>query len=671
MVANIASLKHWRFSIDFERIAWAIIDVEGQSQNTLGREQLEELEAIVTAVEQGAQDNTVAGLAVMSGKDKSFIAGADIKEFDNLTTEDQVVEVVHTVTAVFDRIEKLPVPAVAAIHGFCLGGGLEFALACHYRIADREEGTRLGLPEVKLGLIPGLNGAARWLRQAGPMNAMPPMLAGRLLRPSQARAAGVVDQLVPTHHELRWAARKAVLQNKKSVRAGLLVSPLLAFEATRAYFAKRMRKETAEKVREEHYPAPFRLIDLFEKHGGSYEALKREETRTFAPLMVSGQSRNLRRVFRLSEMLKAEAPKQGYRPARAHVIGAGTMGADIAMVCVAEGMEVSLQDNSAEAVDRALARAKPFFKKRLRTELEASKAMARLLPDPEGAQIHRADVVIEAIFENLEAKQKLLAGVEPQLKPGAVLATNTSSLPIEQIATALKDPSLLIGLHFFNPVASLPLVEVVRGPQSREEEVRKGAGFVTRIGKFPLIVKSVPGFLVNRVLAPYMFEAMKRFAEGESKEKIDAAAEKFGMPMGPIELVDVVGLDVAQSVAKVLNLPAPEDHPLMRFVSQQKLGKKSGEGFYKWVDGKPQKIEMVFNQAELEELGRELVNPLIDECEKALAEGIVASADHVDAGVIFGTGFAPFRGGPLHYRESLKHAGNTGHAEAETAHATA
>jgi 3-hydroxyacyl-CoA dehydrogenase/enoyl-CoA hydratase/3-hydroxybutyryl-CoA epimerase len=488
-----------------------------------------------------------------------------------------------------------------------------------------------------------------------------------MLRPSQARAAGIVDQLVPTRHELRWAARKAVLQKRKSERRGTYLAPVLVLEPARAYLAKRMRKETAEKVREEHYPAPFRLIDLFEKYGGSYEALKREETKTFAPLMVSEQSRNLRRVFRLSEMLKAEAPRQGFKPLRAHIVGAGTMGADIAMVCVAQGMEVSLQDNSAEAVDKALLRAKPFFKKRLRSDAEAAKAMARLIADPSGAQAHRADIVIEAIFENLEAKQKLFAGIEPKLKPGAVLATNTSSLPIEQIASALKDPGRLIGLHFFNPVPALPLVEVVRGPQSREEEIRKGAGFVTHIDKFPLIVKSVPGFLVNRVLAPYMFDALRRVAEGTPKEQIDAAAEKFGMPMGPVELVDVVGLDVALSVAKVLKLPTPEDNPLMRLVTQKKLGKKSGEGFYKWAGGKPEKMALPADEAELSGLGRDLVNPLIDECEKALAEGVAASADHIDAGVIFGTGFAPFRGGPLHYRDAIERLHKPEQADAAAA----
>ncbi|MGO9483641.1 MAG: 3-hydroxyacyl-CoA dehydrogenase NAD-binding domain-containing protein [Rhodomicrobium sp.] len=669
MAADIANLKDWKFQIDVEGLAWATIDVQGQSQNTLGREPVEELDAIVAAVEEGARDKRVRGVIFMSGKEKSFIAGADIREFDNLKTEAEVTEVVHAATGIFDRIERLPVPAVAAIHGFCLGGGLEFSLACHYRIADREEGTRIGLPEVKLGLIPGLNGAARWLRQSGPLLAMPNMLAGRMLRPAQARAAGIVDQLVPTHHELRWAARKAVLQRRKSQRTATYLAPVTMFEAARRYLANRMRKETAAKICEEHYPAPFRLIDLFEKHGGSYESLKREETKTFAPLMVSEQSRNLRRVFKLSEMLKAEAPKHGFAPLRAHVVGAGTMGADIAMVCVAQGMEVSLQDVSAEAVDRALERAKGFFKGRLKSGADATKAMARLIADPKGAQAHRADVVIEAIFENLEAKQKLFAEIEPKLKPGAVLATNTSSLPIEQIATVLKDPGRLIGIHFFNPVAAMPLVEVVRGPQSREEEIRKGAGFVTRIGKFPLIVKSVPGFLVNRVLAPYMFDAMRRVAEGTPKEKIDAAAEKFGMPMGPVELIDLVGLDVALNVAKELGLPTPDDNPLVRLAAQKKLGKKSGEGLYKWVGGKAQKMNIEADQAELEELGREIVKPLIDECEKALSEGVAASADHVDAGVIFGTGFAPFRGGPLHYRASLKQAGEAEHSEPAAAHA--
>jgi 3-hydroxyacyl-CoA dehydrogenase/enoyl-CoA hydratase/3-hydroxybutyryl-CoA epimerase len=652
MAADIAHLRHWRFQTDFENLAWITFDQAGQSQNTLGRETVEELDAIVTALEAAARDKSIRGAIVLSAKETSWIAGADIREFETMTTEAEVLNVVHQVTALFDRVEKLPIPVVAAIHGFCLGGGLEFALACHYRIATREDRTRIGLPEVKLGIIPGLHGSARWVRQAGPMQAMPNMLAGRMLRPSAARAAGAVDQLVPTRLELRWAARKAVLQNRKSSQAGF-VAGLMGTGPARSYLAKRMRRETADKVREAHYPAPFRLIDLFEKHGGSYDDMRRAETRFFAPLMVSETSRNLRRVFKLTEMLKAEAPKSsGFAPRRVHVIGAGVMGGDIAAVCALSGMEVSLQDQSQDAVDKALARAKDLFKKRLRGSNEVNKAVARLNGDVAGQHVPRADVIIEAIFENLAVKQQLLSGIETRMKPGAILATNTSSLPIEQIASALQDPARLIGLHFFNPVPQLPLVEVVRGPESREDEVRKGCAFVTKIDKYPLIVKSAPGFLVNRVLAPYMFGALRRVEEGTPKEKIDAAADAFGMPMGPVELVDVVGLDVALSVAKVLNLDAPDDSQLARLVAQKKLGKKSGEGFYKWVDGKAMKGAADGSPAELESLGRDLIRPLVDECERCLADGIAASADHVDAGVIFGTGFAPFRGGPLHYRRT-------------------
>ena len=263
-------------------------------------------------------------------------------------------QAVRAVTEIFDRVERMPVPVVAAIHGVCLGGGLEFALACHYRVCDREEVTRLGLPEVKLGIIPGLNGVARWLRQSGPLNSMPHMLTGRMLRPSQARAAGIVDQIVPSRHELRWAARNAVIKHKHSKRAAPVWAPLMKFETARSYIANRMRKETAAKVREEHYPGAVPAHRPVREARRQLREMKREETRAFAPLMISEQSRNLRRVFRLSEMLKAEAPKDGYRPMRAHVVGAGTMGADIAMVCAAEGMEVSLQDVSADAVDKAL-----------------------------------------------------------------------------------------------------------------------------------------------------------------------------------------------------------------------------------------------------------------------------------------------------------------------------
>lgn len=648
-MTDLSNLRDWRFSIDEQQIAWAIFDREGESQNALGRRPLEELGLIIERVEAGARDRTIAGLAILSGKEKGFIVGADVREFEQFTSESEVREGIRPVLEMLDRIEKLPVPVVCGIHGFCLGGGLELALACHYRIATRDDSTRLGFPEVRLGIFPGFNGTARSIRQAGAMAAMPIMLSGSMVRAGAARAMGLIDELVASPANLAWAARKAIGQKRRSKPMGGWRN-LARLWPARNLLVSKMRAETAKKVREDHYPAPFRLIDLFEQHGGNLDAMKTAETRAFAPLMVSETSRNLRRVFKLSEMLKAQAPKDlAFKPLRVHVIGAGVMGADIAGWCVAQGMEVTLQDLSADAIAKGIAAQGKLFSRRFRTKALRDAAKARLIADPNGDGIPRADVVIEAIVEKVEVKQSLFKSLEGKMKLGAVMATNTSSIMIEDIAAGLSDPGRLIGIHFFNPVAQMPLVEVIRGKQSREDEVRKGCAFVTAIDKFPLIVKSNPGFLVNRVLAPYMMSAMQRLEKGEAAELLDEAARTFGMPMGPIELADTVGLDICAHVGRILGFSA-EGSRLERLVAAGKLGKKTGEGFYAWKDGKPVKTEKPYDKRELERLGRELVEPLIRECEKCLAEGIVESADLVDAGVIFGTGFAPFRGGPLHYR---------------------
>ncbi|HEX9881547.1 MAG TPA: 3-hydroxyacyl-CoA dehydrogenase NAD-binding domain-containing protein [Hyphomicrobium sp.] len=647
----LPDLKDWRLIVDQWGIAWAEFDREGESQNSLGRRPLEELAKIVDTVEEGARAKDIRGLVISSGKERGFIVGADVREFADLASEMDVIEQLRPVTALFDRIERLSVPVVCAINGFCLGGGLELALACHYRIATRDPGTKLGFPEVKLGIFPGFNGTARSIKQAGAPAAMTAMLTGKMLSASAARGIGLVDELAQSRGSLLWAARKAVLRKRKSKPVGLAKSVLSMWPA-RGLLAGRMRGETKKKVREDHYPAPFRLIDLYERYGGNEEAMKAAETRAFAPLMVSDQSKNLRRVFWLSELLKGQAPKKlGWRPSRVHVIGAGTMGADIAGWCVACGMEVTLQDISAEQIEKGIAAQGKLFARKFKSKPQRDAAKARLIADPAGDGLARADVVIEAIVENLEIKQKVLKEVEAKLKPGALLATNTSSLMIEDIAAGLPDPGRLIGLHFFNPVALMPLVEVVRGASSREDEVKRGAAFVAAIDKFPLITKSVPGFLVNRVLTPYMFGAMKRLEQGEDKERIDEAARTFGMPMGPIELADAVGLDVCAHVAEILKY-ASSDSGLHKLVAAGKLGKKTGEGFYVWKDDKAEKSDRTFDKKEMEQLGRELVEPMIAEAQRCLDDNIVESADLVDGGVIFGTGFAPFRGGPLHYKTS-------------------
>jgi 3-hydroxyacyl-CoA dehydrogenase/enoyl-CoA hydratase/3-hydroxybutyryl-CoA epimerase len=332
------------------------------------------------------------------------------------------------------------------------------------------------------------------------------------------------------------------------------------------------------------------------------------------------------------------------------VVGAGVMGGDIAAWCALRGMGVTLQDLDMDRIKPALDRAKSLFKKRLKGKTEVANAVARLEADITGKGIARADVIIEAVVENLEIKQKIFADIEAKAKATAILATNTSSIELERIAEGLRFPSRLIGLHFFNPVAQLPLVEVIRSKLNTDIDVARGASFVLAIGKSPVLVKSAPGFLVNRVLMPYMLGAVERVEKGENKELIDAAAVAFGMPMGPIELMDTVGLDVGQSVARELGQAVPENSRFAALINQKKLGRKTGEGFYKWVDGKAQKAE-VPAYGDLAALGRELVKPLVDMTEIVVGEGVVASADLADIGVILGTGFAPFLGGPMQARK--------------------
>jgi 3-hydroxyacyl-CoA dehydrogenase / enoyl-CoA hydratase / 3-hydroxybutyryl-CoA epimerase len=657
MAADINTLKDWRYSTDTEAIAWAVFDREGERVNTLSHRAIEELGAIIADAEAKAAAGTIKGLVFMSGKEGSFIYGADIREFENFHSEEDVRASITQVTDMLNRLDKFKIPTVTAINGMCLGGGLELALACHWRIANRDDNTRVGFPEIKLGIFPGFNGTFRSIRQAGPTAAMTAMLTGNMIRASSAKGMGLIDELAPSAANLHWSARKAVLAGKHSPGPSLATRLMRQWPA-RGFLAEQMRKKTREKVREDHYPAPYALINLFDQTGDDDNAMGPAETRAFAPLMVSDTSRNLRRVFRLSEAMKAQAPKGNFKPTRAHVIGAGTMGADIAAVCVLAGMEVSLQDINPEQLQKALGQAKVLFKKRLKSRTEVDAAVARLLLDANGDHLPRADVVIEAVVERLDIKQKVFLGIEQRLKLGAVMATNTSSIMIEKIAEPLKDKGRLIGLHFFNPVPALPLVEVVRGADSRPEEIAKGCAVVTAIGKYPLVVKSVPGFLVNRVLFPYMAEAMQKLQSGTDREKIDEAAKTFGMPVGPLELADQVGLDVCKHVADILGMSAEKlgGSKLGDLVAAGKLGKKSGEGFYVWKDGKPVRAngETKYSTDELHTLGEDLIKPMIDECEKCRDEKVVDSADMVDAGVIFGTGFAPFRGGPLNYRASQK-----------------
>ncbi len=651
---QMPAATNWRFEVDFESIGWLTIDTPKSPVNTLSRLSITELETILLRVEDLIASGEVVGLVIQSGKDSGFIAGADVTEFDSMSDPAVLPEALKRAHAVMDRIERMKAPVIAAIHGFCLGGGLELALACGYRIAVNDDKTRLGFPEVNLGIFPGFGGTGRSIRQAGPVPAMQAMLTGRMIRAGAARGMGLVDKLVRHRDMLHWEARKAVLQKRKSSPAPF-IQRVMAWGPLRAQVVAKMRAETRKKARPEHYPAPYALIDLFEKHGDNWRAMVDGEAAGFVPLMASDAARNLRRVFFLSESLKKQGLRGKEKPvfARVHVIGAGVMGGDIAAWCALRGLGVTLQDLDMERITPALERAQSLFKKRLRGRTEVASAVARLEADPAGKGIARADVIIEAVVENLDIKKKLFTDLEAKAKPDAILATNTSSIELERIAAALKDPSRLIGLHFFNPVAQLPLVEVIRSGYNVDADAAMGASFALAIGKSPVLVRSAPGFLVNRVLMPYMLGAVERVEKGESKELLDAAAVAFGMPMGPIELMDTVGLDVGQSVARELGQSLPDNSRFASLVAQKKLGRKTGEGFYKWVDGKAQKGETPAH-ADLAGLGRELVKPMVDMTEVVVGESVVASADLADIGVILGTGFAPFLGGPIQARKEGK-----------------
>ncbi|MEJ8568366.1 3-hydroxyacyl-CoA dehydrogenase NAD-binding domain-containing protein [Elongatibacter sediminis] len=640
---------HWRIEHDLDGIRWATLDRAGESANSLSRDVLSELD---TLVRDAARDGP-RGLVFQSGKPGSFIVGADVREFEDVTDPEEAAASIREIHALFDRIEALPFPVVVAIDGVCLGGGLELALACHYRIAHNTDRTRLGFPEVKLGIYPGFGGSARSTRLLGGPKALETMLSARMLRAPQARAIGLVDKLVGPHGELRWAARNAILKNRRNSGPGWL-QRLSNTAPARKAMAGMIRRKTAERANPDHYPAPFALIDAWEEFGGSKADMLEAEARRVGELITSDTSAGLRRVFWLMERLKEEGKKSSFRARRVHVVGAGVMGGDIAAWCVLQGLEVTLQDREMKYIEPAIERAGKLFKRKLRTPPRIAAARSRLIADVEGRGVARADVVIEAIFENADAKRELYRSLEPEMAADAILATNTSAIPLGELASVLQRPERLVGLHFFNPVAKMPLVEVVHDAATDPGEIERAAAFCNQISRFPLPVRSSPGFLVNRVLAPYMQKALQIHRErGVPKEALDRAATDFGMPMGPVELADTVGLDVGVSVMQMLGgEAAAEDIAAIReLVEAGKLGKKSGEGFYVWKDGKPVKDDDAVDGINLKTLSRELMQPYFDECRACLADGIVADAAVLDAGMVFGTGFAPFRGGPLHYLE--------------------
>jgi 3-hydroxyacyl-CoA dehydrogenase / enoyl-CoA hydratase / 3-hydroxybutyryl-CoA epimerase len=645
---NSDATAAWRVERDADGIVWLTLDKPGTSTNVLSREVLQELGRLLEPLAASPP----RGVVVRSGKPSGFIAGADIKEFTTLRDADEGFEMTRAGQLVLDRLEALRCPTVAAIHGFALGGGLELALACRYRIGVRDERLSLGLPEVQLGIHPGFGGSVRSVRLVGVRPAMRMMLTGRPVRADRALEMGLVDRLVAPG-ELDAAARECVLHPPPRRRAPL-AERVLDLGPVRPFVKPALVREVAARAPREHYPAPYALIDLWAEHGARGEAAFIAEARSIARLFGTETAHQLVRVFLLQTRLKGLAGKSAREVRNVHVIGAGVMGGDIAAWCALRGFSVTLQDRAAEFIEPALGRAAELFEKRVRDPAQRTAVRARLRADVAGDGVTDADVVIEAIFESLNAKRELYASLEPRLKPDALLATNTSSLELEPLAAKLARPGRLVGLHFFNPVAQMPLIEVVHSTSTEAPMIDAALAFTRKLDKLPVPCRSAPGFVVNRVLMPYLQEAMRAGEEGIPLAGIDQAAVRFGMPMGPIELADVVGLDVAKDVGEIiaeeLHRPIPRLTRLEQLVTAKKLGRKSGEGFYRWQDGKPVKPDAASSAPP--ELEDRLILSLVNECAAVLREGVVADADLLDAAVIFGTGFAPFRGGPIAYARS-------------------
>ncbi|GMR01608.1 MAG: 3-hydroxyacyl-CoA dehydrogenase NAD-binding domain-containing protein [Gammaproteobacteria bacterium] len=641
------SEKNWKIEHDKNNIAWLHFDTPGASANLLSQAAIRELDDIVKDFEK----NLPKAVIILSDKKDSFIFGADIKEFTALETKEQALEFMHKGHALMNRLEALRCPTVSMVHGLCFGGGTELSLACNYIIASDDKKTKIGLPEIKLGIHPGYGGTARSIERCGPLAAMNIMLTGRALTARAAKKIKLIDEMVPLR-QLKAAAETYALTAPKRKQLPLLTR-LTNSSLLRPLIATQMRKQVAAKAKAEHYPAPYSLIDLWQKYAGNKKQMLEKEAIAVSGLATTDTAKNLVRVFFLQENLKSRGKKIDFDVNHVHVIGGGIMGGDIASWCAIQGYSVTVQDQDPERLAQTIKRAQYSFKKKFKRDRRAIRdANDRLMADHRGAGIHRADIIIEAIFEDVEVKRSLYESIEPKMKAGAILATNTSSIKLEDLSSCLKNPGRLVGLHFFNPVALMPLVEIIRGNETDEEVVQQALAFAKNIGKLPLAVKSSPGFLVNRILMPYILEAVTMVEEGIAPEVIDKAATDYGMPMGPIELADAVGLDICKSVANILSealgMPLPDN---LKNLSDKKLGKKSGEGFYKYKGNKPIKNKNA-SYPHPQQVQDRLVMRLVNEATACLREGIVDEKDLIDAGVIFGTGFAPFRGGPLEYIRS-------------------
>lgn len=676
----------WHYdSPDADGILRVRIDREDRPVNALSRAALEELDTLVGQV---ASDPAIRGVVFASGKPGNFIAGADITEFKEIDGTEGAREISEFGQEVFSRLEALDKPTVAMISGACLGGGLEFALACRYRIVDDSPRTQLGLPEVMLGLIPGWGGTVRLPKLIGLAAALPLILTGKRLNGFQARSRGLVHDVVPreafdyvsrrilrTHFE-KGSAASLFRRSKRPLAARLIEGNRVGARFALSQAEKQVRQNTHG-----HYPAPLKAIEtLRQQLTATPAAAYHHESNTVAELAVHPVTTECMRLFFLQEDAKKppewlNAPVEPDAIVRAAVIGAGAMGAGIALLMAKKGIWTRLKDLKPEFVSRGVQVIRKLLKgdvdrKRV-TPLEAQRSEDKLSFTTDYRGLKRTDIVIEAVLEDIDIKRQVFAELAEATSPETVLATNTSSLLVSDIARDVPHPERVVGLHFFNPPHKMQLVEIVRTDRSSPEAIAKAFALVQRLGKTGIIVGDCAGFLVNRLLSPYMNEAGHLLYEVADPMEIERAAVDFGMPMGPLELTDLVGLQVAAHVARNMHAaygdrmaPAPiwgrleqlqlGNEKRARLITSTKKGKELDRGFARALE-QLRREQPVVNTGSLsrEEIIKRLVYPLIDEAARCLDEGIVESPEQIDLAMVFGTGFAPFRGGPMRYADSV------------------
>lgn len=664
-------MSDWKFSAE-NGIGILELDCAGTEVNTLGEVNLNELSS---ELDQIAGRTDLKALLITSAKKRIFIAGADIKQIDQIKARDQAIHAAEQGKAVFQKIENLKIPAISVISGVCLGGGLELSLACRYRIASFSPDIKIGLPEVNLGILPGFGGSIRLPRLLGLMKALPLILAGRMVSSEEALKLGIVDKLFPEsslrQDALRFAADVIGGSFKRRPAKRSFIQGF--FENTpfgRDFVFQRARTDVLQKTKG-FYPAPLKIIRLIRKTYGKRGAKPyRLESEYFADLGVTDLSKKLIQLFFLSEKYKKLAWTSFSGPvedvSKCGIIGAGVMGGGIAQLVSSRGIPVRVKDISDKALGGALKEAahlyKDAVKRRRMKKSEADHKMGLISVGLGTEGLSRCGIIIEAVVEDLGIKKKVFQELDALMPPQTVLASNTSSLSVTQMAEGCKHPERIVGLHFFNPVHRMPLVEVIRAEKTSDEAMERIIRFARKLGKTVIVTADRPGFLVNRLLLPYMNEAAHLLEEGMPPTVIDRIAESFGMPMGPIELTDVVGIDVAYKVAHILEDAFGERMKVASILhevkSQGLLGKKSGKGFY-LHQGKSRKINPgvklpgkssgVLNADAL----KRMIYVMINEAARCLEEHVIDSPATVDLGMIFGTGFPPFRGGLLRYADSL------------------